>query len=136
MVWSFDPLVRRNARLNVQKLGTHVRDYMPNFYGNMDDAINAGDPSDRVFAWWILDSASAISAARAPIADVDPADLDEARVIAIPDDIVSLRTTDPDQAREWRMRVREQFLDALEGGFSVVGLDSHGSYVLAKGSTS
>ena len=49
---------------------------------------------------------------------------------------MSLRTTDPDQAREWRMRVREQFLDALEGGFSVVGLDSHGSYVLAKGSTS
>ena len=43
VVWSFDPLVRRNARLNVQKLGTHVRDYMPNFYGNMDDAINAGD---------------------------------------------------------------------------------------------
>ncbi|MDC3002443.1 GNAT family N-acetyltransferase, partial [Actinomycetota bacterium] len=106
------------------------------FYGNMDDAINAGDPSDRVFAWWTLDSASAISAARAPIADVDPADFDEARVITIPDDIVSLRTTDPDQARQWRMRVREQFLDALEYDFSVVGLDSHGSYVLAKGSTS
>jgi len=49
---------------------------------------------------------------------------------------VSLRTSDPDQAREWRMRVREQFLDALERDFSVVGLDSHGSYVLAKGSTS
>ncbi|NDA11910.1 MAG: hypothetical protein EBZ15_04640 [Actinobacteria bacterium] len=136
VVWSFDPLVRRNARLNVQKLGTHVRDYMPNFYGNMDDAINAGDPSDRVFAWWVLDGESAISAARAPIADVDPADFDEARVIAIPDDIVSLRTSDPDQAREWRMRVREQFLDALERDFSVVGLDSHGSYVLAKDSTS
>ena len=65
-----------------------------------------------------------------------PADFDEARVIAIPDDIVSLRTSDPDQAREWRMRVREQFLDALERDFSVVGLDSHGSYVLAKDSTS
>lgn len=136
VVWSFDPLVRRNARLNVQKLGTHVRDYMPNFYGNMDDAINAGDPSDRVFAWWVLDGASAISAARAPIADVDSADFDDARVIAIPDDIVSLRTTDPDQALEWRMRVREQFLDALEHDFSVVGLDPHGSYVLAKGSAS
>jgi len=49
---------------------------------------------------------------------------------------VSLRTSDPDQAREWRMRVREQFLDALEHDFSVVGLDSHGSYVLAKDSTS
>ncbi len=116
-----------------KRLGTHVRDYCPT-YGNMDDAINAGDPSDRVFAWWTLDGASAISAARAPIADVDPADFDEARVIAIPDDIVSPNVIRI--RREWRMRVREQFLDALEHDFSVVGLDSHGSYVLAKDSTS
>ena len=49
---------------------------------------------------------------------------------------MSLRTTDPDQALEWRMRVREQFLHALEHDFTVVGLDPHGSYVLARGSAS
>ena len=134
IVWSFDPLVRRNARLNVQKLGTEVRDYMPNFYGDMDDAINAGDPSDRVFAWWVLDGESAVRAARSPLSAVDPRAFSGAQVIATPDDIVSLRKSDPAAALEWRLRVREQFLDALGDGLVVVGLDSEGSYVLAEGS--
>jgi len=134
VVWSFDPLVRRNARLNVQKLGTAVRDYMPNFYGDMDDAINAGDPSDRIFAWWVLDGESAVRAAQSPLAAVDPDAFVNARVIATPDDIVSLRRSDPASALEWRLRVREQFLEALEAGLVVVGLDSEGSYVLAEGS--
>ena len=132
IVWSFDPLVRRNARLNVQKLGTDVRGYVPNFYGDMDDAINAGDPSDRVFAWWALDGATAIHAARAPLPAVDPSLFDTARVIQTPEDIVALRAADPTAALEWRMRVREQFLDAFDNQLSVVGLNHEGSYILAK----
>jgi len=134
IVWSFDPLVRRNARLNVQKLGTEVRDYMPNFYGDMDDAINAGDPSDRVFAWWVLDGEAAVQAAQSPLSAVDPNAFANAEVVATPDDIVSLRKSDPALALEWRLRVREQFLAALDAGLVVVGLDSEGSYVLAEGS--
>jgi len=134
IVWSFDPLVRRNARLNVQKLGTEVRDYMPNFYGDMDDAINAGDPSDRVFAWWVLDGEAAVQAAQSPLSAVDPNAFANAQVVATPDDIVSLRKSDPALALEWRLRVREQFLAALDAGLVVVGLDSEGSYVLAEGS--
>ena len=134
IVWSFDPLVRRNARLNVQKLGTEVRDYMPNFYGEMDDAINAGDPSDRIFAWWVLDGEAAVQAAQSPLSAVDPNAFANAEVVATPDDIVSLRKSDPALALEWRLRVREQFLATLDAGLVVVGLDSEGSYVLAEGS--
>jgi predicted GNAT superfamily acetyltransferase len=133
IVWSFDPLVRRNARLNVQKLGTDVRGYVPNFYGNMDDAINAGDPSDRVFAWWLLDGDTATRAASTPLQPVDPASFDSARVIQTPEDIVELRRTSSDEAQRWRHMVREQFLDAFGAGLSVVGLDADGSYVLARG---
>ena len=46
----FDPLVRRNARLNLVRLGADVTDYLPDFYGAMDDAVNAGDRSDRLLA--------------------------------------------------------------------------------------
>jgi len=133
IVWSFDPLVRRNARLNVQKLGTDVRGYVPNFYGNMDDAINAGDPSDRVFAWWMLDSPAAVQAASFPLPAIDPITFIDARVIETPEDIVGLRTSTPEEAGRWRMRVREQFLEAFDDGLTVFGLDSAGSYVLAKG---
>ncbi|MFM1917368.1 MAG: hypothetical protein RJB01_883, partial [Actinomycetota bacterium] len=50
VVWTFDPLVKRNARLNIWKLGVTIRGYEVNFYGEMPDAVNAGDPSDRIFA--------------------------------------------------------------------------------------
>lgn len=132
IVWSFDPLVRRNARLNLRKLGTTLRGYEPNFYGEMDDAINAGDPSDRVFAWWELDSPEAVNAAQAPLPAIDPVALEAARVIEIPEDVVALRAADPAAALRWRLSVREQFLDAFAAGLGVVGLDRAGSYVLAK----
>ena len=45
--WTFDPLVRRNAKLNIAKLGVDISAYFPNFYGDMPDALNAGDESDR-----------------------------------------------------------------------------------------
>ncbi len=135
IVWSFDPLVRRNARLNLRKLGTMLRGYEPNFYGEMDDSINAGDPSDRVFAWWELDSPEAVRAAQGPLPAIDPATLETARVIELPEDIVALRAADPAAALQWRLSVREQFLDAFADGFAVVGLDQAGSYVLAKEGT-
>ena len=50
ITWTFDPLVRRNAKLNLLKLGADIASYHPNFYGEMPDALNAGDESDRVLA--------------------------------------------------------------------------------------
>ena len=50
--WTFDPLVRRNAKLNIAKLGVEISDYFPNFYGDMPDALNAGDESDRLMVSW------------------------------------------------------------------------------------
>ena len=133
IVWSFDPLVRRNAWLNLHKLGTEVRGYEPNFYGDMDDAIKAGDPSDRLFAWWVLDSERAVAAAEQPLPVVQVADTGEVRRISTPEDIVELRRHSPEESRAWRIRVREEFLDAFAAGERVIGLDPHGSYVLAKG---
>ena len=39
--WTFDPLVRRNAKLNIVKLGVDISAYYPNFYGEMPDTLNA-----------------------------------------------------------------------------------------------
>jgi predicted GNAT superfamily acetyltransferase len=53
--WTFDPLVRRNAKLNIAKLGVDISAYHPNFYGDMPDALNAGDESDRLMVSWRTD---------------------------------------------------------------------------------
>ena len=50
--WTFDPLVRRNAYFNLVKLGAEIVGYEPNFYGEMHDAINAGDLTDRAVVHW------------------------------------------------------------------------------------
>ena len=55
IVWTYDPLVRRNAWFNIAVLGADVADYLPAFYGSMSDAINAGDESDRLLAAWAVD---------------------------------------------------------------------------------
>src|SRR5207245_6509884 len=52
--WTFDPLESKNAYLNITKLGTIVRRYYPNHYGETTGALQRGLDSDRVIAeWWI-----------------------------------------------------------------------------------
>ena len=53
--WTFDPLVRANARFNLVKLGAVAVAYLTDFYGEMQDGINAGDRSDRCAVKWELD---------------------------------------------------------------------------------
>ena len=136
ITWTFDPLVRRNARLNILKLGVEVREFEPDFYGPMDDGINSGDPTDRLFAWWVVDSERANRAARGELHAVTPAELaadPDCRVIELPRDIVELRLTRPDEALEWRLRVRAAILDAFAQGYAITGLTGDGHYVLRRG---
>lgn len=54
ITWTYDPLQSRNANLNITKLGAVCNTYIPNYYGQMGDAVNAGVPSDRFKVdWWV-----------------------------------------------------------------------------------
>jgi len=54
ITWTFDPLLSRNAHLNISKLGTVCSTYLREVYGEMRDGINAGLPSDRFQVdWWL-----------------------------------------------------------------------------------
>ena len=54
--WTFDPLIARNAHFNLRKLGGRPVKYAVNYYGEMPDAINAGDETDRMLLRWELGS--------------------------------------------------------------------------------
>ncbi|WP_207207237.1 hypothetical protein, partial [Agromyces binzhouensis] len=54
--WTYDPLIRRNARMNLVRLGAEVAAYRPDFYGELRDAISGGDRSDRFEVRWRLAS--------------------------------------------------------------------------------
>ncbi len=54
IIWTYDPLQSKNAYFNINKLGVITRTYYINHYGEMDDELNRGIPSDRFMVeWWI-----------------------------------------------------------------------------------
>jgi len=117
ITWTFDPLVRRNAWFNIERLGANAVEFHINFYGPLNDEINGDDETDRLLARWNIDSP------RARTTDSD------AIFIETPEDIVQLRRTDPDAARAWRLKIRHELSKAFTT-HEVTGFTSEGSYTL------
>lgn len=147
VTWTFDPLVRRNAFFNIQKLGAEASAYLVNFYGEMSDDINGSDESDRLLIAWDLTSDRTERAADgglvSPQTDGSTVALDlDGRVsgagwgpsvlCATPDDIVELRRSDPDEAMRWRRLLRTTLGRAMHEGYRVAGVSRSGWYVLER----
>ena len=122
--WTFDPLVRRNAKLNIAKLGVDISAYFPNFYGDMPDALNAGDESDRLMVSWRTDIDA--PKARELITKPETGDI----LIEIPEDIVAIRSKNQSESMKWRRQVREQFMAAFEKNGKVIGFSANNEYVV------
>jgi len=53
ITWTYDPLLSKNAYLNIARLGAVCNTYRRNEYGDMVDELNAGVASDRFQVdWW------------------------------------------------------------------------------------
>jgi len=124
ITWTFDPLVARNAKLNILKLGVDISAYYPNFYGDMPDELNAGDESDRVMA--SLKVVGDLPTPRTAISAPDKS----AVLIAIPSDIVAIRGKDLAENLRWRRSVRDEFVGVLARGGKVIGFSENNEYVV------
>lgn len=122
ITWTFDPLVARNAAFNLRVVGARVGEYYVDHYGAMDDGVNRGDETDRIFAVWDLDAPS-----------VPPREQDIVTTVEVPADIELLRREAPGEALDWRYRVREAFVGLLEDGFVVGGFDDRGYLFVRSG---
>ncbi|MGW7276050.1 GNAT family N-acetyltransferase [Streptomyces sp. NPDC054864] len=157
VTWTYDPLVSRNGYFNLAKLGAVPTEYLTDFYGPMQDSINAGTPSDRLYVRWELTSTRAV---RAGAGEPHPADLtalaaeavvgldakpdgwpvigrDEgaAVLVRVPADIEDLRRRDPSGGRAWRHAVREVLGGLMHRGLTVTGFAREGWYVLERTGT-
>lgn len=117
--WTFDPLVRRNGWFNLNVLGAAAPEYLVDFYGPIDDGINAGDETDRLLAVWPVTEEP--MPVKVHVDDV---------LVPTPPDIVTLRRDDPTEARRWRLRLRRLLKPLLAGGWSVVAMTPDGDYVV------
>ena len=124
ITWTFDPLVARNAKLNILKLGVDISAYYPNFYGDMPDELNAGDETDRVMA-----SLKVVGDAPTPRTVISTPDK-SAVLIVIPEDIVAIRGKDLAENLRWRRSVRDEFVSVLARGGKVVGFSANNEYVV------
>lgn len=148
--WTFDPLIRRNAYFNLNRLGAVAERFIPDFYGPLADGINEGEPTDRLFVSWRTDSAASTEPtgageqqpaldAFAPLLDMGREEEPVLHVvtapllrIATPVDSEAMRHDDKIAAGRWRMQMRTAIGTALAGGYQIVGFHPAGWYLLRR----
>jgi predicted GNAT superfamily acetyltransferase len=148
ITWTYEPLLSRNAHLNIARLGAVCNTYRRSEYGEMRDALNAGLPSDRFQVdWWLntkrverrlshrsrptlnLDHyLSAGATLLAALLDPQPAPRPPEQppaltgsllLVEIPSDFLTLKAKDLSLGRDWRFYCREIFEEAFAAGYFV-----------------
>ena len=119
--WTFDPLEIKNAYLNIEKLGAIARRYNINQYGITSSPLQGGLPSDRLIAEWWLKSRrveSLLATGNAP-------SFNQQLAIEVPAQIYEWKAVagTRSKAQQVQERNREQFLQAFEGGLTVLGFE-------------
>ncbi|HKX33408.1 MAG TPA: GNAT family N-acetyltransferase [Blastocatellia bacterium] len=117
--WTFDPMQSRNARLNLAKLGGVVRRYLVNHYGTSSTSVlHQGLDTDRlVLEWWVKSKHVAETLAGRRRTDRPEA------IVEIPREIGAQKRTDPETARAWQSKVRQEFQRHLEQGLYCAGFE-------------
>jgi predicted GNAT superfamily acetyltransferase len=143
--WTFDPLEARNAYINLHRLGCIARLYDRNHYGQMEDELNRGLPSDRFEAEWWLDRPKPTAPVGEPAVMLRVADGEPVRVavdlatapavlIAVPQDFQAVKTRSLELAQRWRLESRAALEAALTAGMIAVDFRREGAYVMARAS--
>jgi len=141
MYWTFDPLVARNAHLNLERLGAAAVEYVVDMYGSDTSSdLHRGVGTDRLVVAW------AISTRTTPAEKPAASDGDEVRPlvrslpsgvpaidleaaagrpaalsIEVPADIEAIQRDSIERAGEWRSLTRSGFVSALAEGYRIAG---------------
>jgi predicted GNAT superfamily acetyltransferase len=156
--WTYDPLETRNAYLNLTKLNAICDTYIENCYGEMQDGLNKGLPSDRFEIHWHLTSPYVMNKQPPNIENPVPlncltyneaglpvfvaGDVQEltqaAYSMAVPKDFQGLKAARRELAMDWRLQTREQFRCLFQAGYAAVRLkpyEEHAEYIFVKKDT-
>jgi predicted GNAT superfamily acetyltransferase len=121
--WTYDPLVARNAHLNLNIFGVRVVEYVENMYGESKSKLHRLGTDRLIVAWPVSDAE--LVARRAEIGQVEAEargrGLTGMRIIEIPADIEKLQKTRMQKAAKCHRETRAAFNEALAAGYSVNG---------------
>jgi predicted GNAT superfamily acetyltransferase len=148
--WTYDPLVARNANLNLQRLGALPEEYVRDMYGSdTGSVVHSGLGTDRFVVAWEIAAPRVVAALEGRGVTPQPlpgpgsvlavsdlatgALLDTPRgerelaaaaeyFVEVPEDIELLKAAAFDQAQRWRAGTRYALETGFANGFRVVGL--------------
>lgn len=149
MYWTFDPLVARNARLNLVSLQAEVVEYVPDMYGHATSSVlHQGVGTDRFVVAWHLDDRAAppriagspdAQHANTPVLNTTTSIASDSAFVrvAVPLHIDRIQRHSLVVAGRWREDTRRAFLWCFERRYRVVGFYPHDPsetafYVLAR----
>ncbi|PLT30753.1 GNAT family N-acetyltransferase [Peribacillus deserti] len=143
ITWTYDPLESINGYLNIHKLGGISSTYINNCYGEMDDLLNSGIPSDRFLVEWHITDIKAkipeipqefetaqtksliqweMGADSLPVVSrvlEAPSAQDGYVYVAVPSSYRSIREINKEAALGWRIHTRTIFTALFENGWQV-----------------
>jgi predicted GNAT superfamily acetyltransferase len=147
IVWTYDPLEVRNGYFNVCKLGAYSKRYIPSYYGELNDKLNKGLPTDRLLIEWdictkrvenailglfknqIVNSYEALinceqaSEFSSPISlEIKDKDCQAGFCVPVPSNIQFIKQQNPEVAHEWRYAVRAVLIEAFSKGYLITGV--------------
>ena len=144
ITWTFDPLESRNAYLNTTKLYGICNTYLENWYGEMDDGLNKGLPTDRFkIEWWIsservegqwnpeiLSYARPFTVGQSTkgnptilLVEKEIPTYNEGIEIPIPEHYQLIKKNEPELALDWRMKIRTIFQTLFASGYALIGVN-------------
>ena len=137
VAWTFDPLVARNARLNLTTLGASPVEYVSNMYGDTGSQLHRGLDTDRFVVEWrlrdpiverVLGGQTAFlpaSVRTSPIVTISQNDKPGENLplpdtpwvrVELPPDVEQLKEDRLELARRWQLVLRQAFTAYLNTG--------------------
>lgn len=141
ITWTFDPLESVNAYLNLHKLRAITGCYHVNLYGEMDDSLNQGLPTDRFQLEWWIEENHVNEKVRETVGvnqnhcwfqtglnedgllfilnqnHVSLKETSSPLFVPIPDHFQIIKKRDPELAIDWRLQTREVFQRLIFEGY-------------------
>jgi predicted GNAT superfamily acetyltransferase len=135
--WTFDPLMAKNAHLNLNRLGARLVEYVPDMYGVSASPLHLGLATDRLI---VCVDTSASGDHSLPTADhaesavltpyPQPRDhvidhrVQSPRLILIemPGNVLEVIQRSSVEAASWRLAVRDHLMWALQHGYAACGV--------------
>lgn len=148
IVWTFDPLEIRNGYFNIHKLGAYSKRYFATYYGEMEDKLNKGLPTDRLLIEWEICSERVVKTLLAErekqteseykllfgweekddnfpipvVTELFVSEQESGYLVPVPSDIQVIKKRTSEGAYAWRYAVRAAISTAFSKGFVVTGV--------------